>query len=169
MTAHAMKGDRERCLAAGCDGYVSKPIRSEELWRAIEHVRPGAATTDAGDPADVPRPKAFDREEALARVGGDEELLKELVGLFLEDYPGRLAELGRAVAAHDGRAVQRVAHSLKGAVGAFGARAASEAALRLEAMGRRGDLSGAEEAWAALDDALARLRPALAALAGEEG
>jgi PAS domain S-box-containing protein len=164
MTAHAMKGDRERCLAAGMDDYVSKPVRAQELFEAIARVLVvgGKRAGDAAPAADA----ELDRADLLNRlVGGDAELLKEVVGVFLDSCPTMLAELKQAVDRRDASAVQRAAHALKGAVANFGAKTASEAAQRLEVMGRDQDLGRAAEAYAALEMALERLRPALERLA----
>jgi PAS domain S-box-containing protein len=164
MTAYAMKGDRERCLAAGADGYISKPIRAEELFAAIARLVParaGAAEPPKG--ADFAA-EVFDRAEALRRVDGDLRLLGEVAGVFIDSWPGEAAALGKAIAAHDLPVVHRLAHTVKGAVGNFGAPAASEAALRLETMARGGELAGIEEAWATLEAEVNRLLAALAAL-----
>jgi PAS domain S-box-containing protein len=166
MTAHALKGDRERCLAAGMDGYVAKPVRAEELRRAIEEAAPGAAGGPA--PADGPEAGGFERAEALARAGGDERVLRELARLFLTESPGWLAEMGAAVAAADAVRLQRAAHTLKGAVGIFGARAAAAAAAKLERMGRDHDLAAASAVYHALETAVRLLRAALAELASEQ-
>src|SRR5207237_7364971 len=104
----------------------------------------------------------LDRAQALGRVGGDADLLKELARMFQTDCPAQLAELRAAVGRGDGPAVQRLAHTLKGEVGVFGAHAAFEEALRLETMARQGDLSQAATAIAALQRELARLETALA-------
>ncbi|HVS38294.1 MAG TPA: Hpt domain-containing protein, partial [Gemmataceae bacterium] len=100
-------------------------------------------------------------------VGGDRELLKSLTEVFFDSYPAQLEQLREAIGRGDAQTVYRLAHTLVGAVGIFGARWAVEAASRLEAMGRRGDLTGAEEAWKRLDAAVARLKPALAAMTAE--
>jgi HPt (histidine-containing phosphotransfer) domain-containing protein len=104
---------------------------------------------------------ALNRALALERLGGDQELLKEIAGLFLEDYGHLLAEIRRAVAARDAAALHRAAHTLKGSVSNFGADATSQAAYRLEILGRGGDLSEAEKALEQLEEALGRLTPAL--------
>jgi HPt (histidine-containing phosphotransfer) domain-containing protein len=109
----------------------------------------------------------IDEAEALNRVGGDRGLLKSLTEVFFDSYPAQLAQLREAIGRGDGPAVYRLAHTLVGAVGIFGARGAVEAAARLETMGREGRLVGAEEAWERLDAAFARLRPALEALTEE--
>jgi len=170
MTAHAMKGDRERCLQAGMDGYISKPVQPQELFDAVDRVSPPAAETvgaaSRAAPADA-ADNALDTAELMHRVEGDVALMKELVRVYLDTYPGRVAELRQALARGDAAAVRRAAHTLKGMVGQLGARAASAAAQRLEAMGRERNLTQAGAACAALEAALERVRPALARLLGE--
>ena len=105
---------------------------------------------------------------AARHVGDDQDLLRDLAGMFAVEAPKMLAEVRAAVAANDAARLQRAAHTLKGAVGIFGARATFEAGLRLELMGRAGDLTGAAEATEALEQALGRLRQALAEYARAE-
>jgi len=149
VTAYATKEDQERCLRAGTDGYLSKPVSPERLVAAIERFLP----TDGGrDSA-----PAVDLDGALEAVGGDRELLREAVGLFLEqDYPRHWAELREGLARQDARAIRAAAHGIKGAVGSFGGRAAHDAALCLETMGRRGDLSGAQRTLEELEAEIER-------------
>jgi HPt (histidine-containing phosphotransfer) domain-containing protein len=97
-------------------------------------------------------------------VDGDRALLKEIVELFLEDAPGQLADIRTALVRADGAALERAAHTLKGAVGNFGARAAAEAVLELELMGRARDFSRAQATLAELEKQIRLLLPALAAL-----
>jgi CheY-like chemotaxis protein len=173
MTAHALKGDRERCLEAGMDGYVSKPLRAAELFAAIDRVvgadaavvmpasEPDASVGGGADDA------VFDVAEALADLGEDRELLRELIGLFLAQAPTLLSELRAAAGRGDGEGLQRAAHELRGSMANLEADLASQAALRLETMGRNGDLAAAEEALADLDREVARLQEAVAGFVAE--
>ncbi len=153
LTAHAMKGDRERCLKGGMDGYVAKPIQARELYQAIAELLPVT-------PADEvkPAPVVHDRIEALEHVGGDPALLRELIEVFLQDCPRMMEDAREALRSSDVQKLKRAAHSLKGAVGILGGKAAFEAALRLETIARHGDLAPADAAWQTLEHALEQLR-----------
>ena len=165
MTAHAMKGDRERCLAEGMDAYVSKPLRPRELFEVLERLAPATAANPAADgSAAPPPPPAFDVAAALDRVDGDVELMKELAGLFLDECPQRMADIHAAILRRDPSDLKKSAHVLRGSVANFGAQAATEAARRLETAGRDQDWGDVEPAWAALEEAIAGLTPALAEL-----
>ncbi len=165
MTAHALKGDRERCLEAGMDAYVSKPLHAQELLEVIERMVSAATAAETGSLDEVESPASvFDRNAALARFGSDRELLQEIVALFLDEAPRLRSEIRASITRRDAKALERAAHTLKGAVGNFGARSASEAALRLEVMGRDGDFAKAAEACVELEKEIARLERALAAL-----
>src|SRR5262249_55598040 len=96
MTAHAMKGDRERCLASGMDSYVSKPLRPQELFDVLEHLVPAAPAQPIAAEASA-RPPAVDLAKASGRLGGDVELLKELAGLFLDECPKWMAQIHQAI------------------------------------------------------------------------
>ena len=140
------------------DGYVSKPIRLTELLKALQTVVPAPPANEVASrgPLDV--------TAALTRVMGERQLLAELAGLFLAECPRWMAEMRAAVAEGNPPRLQLSAHTLKGGVVTFAARAAYEAASRLEKMGRAGDLSAAPEALAALAQEVEHLRPELTAL-----
>jgi PAS domain S-box-containing protein len=136
MTAYAMKGDRERCLEAGMDYYLSKPIDAQELARVLidmatelhrseSGVRSSALRTSLNSelrtPNFEPFGKVWDQAAGLARVGGDAQLLAEVVQIFLKDSPAWVAEMRAALARADAAGLRRAAHTLKGAVGYFGA------------------------------------------------
>ncbi len=104
---------------------------------------------------------------ALERLGGDEELLREVARLFLDEYPALMVEIREAVTALDADGLQRAAHTLKGSVSNFGADAAYNAAFVLEMMGRTRDLAQVERGLAELDEALQYIHPALLELAVE--
>jgi len=139
VTAYATREDQKQCLEAGVDGYLSKPVGPDKLVAALERFLPPDGERDAVPPIDL--------DGALEATGGDRELLREAVGLFLEqDYPRHMEELRGGLARQDARAIKRAAHGIKGAVDSFGGRAVRDVALRLETMGRMGDLSGAQRA-----------------------
>jgi CheY-like chemotaxis protein len=163
LTAYAMKGDRERCLEAGMDAYLAKPVRAQELFDTIARLVGGGRGPEPRRPA-APPGQVLDWAAALEHVGGDEGLLRELMKMFLQESPHWLAELRRAAADHDTDRLRRLAHNLKGAALHFGGEAAYQAALRLEVRARHDDPASAAEAAAALVEEIERLRSALATL-----
>jgi len=164
ITAHAMQGDRARCLEAGMDAYVSKPIRALEVLETIEglvSIYPAAAVRKPG------RRRAgvgVDEVALLANVGGDRKLLRELVELFLTDCARWSAGIREAVKARDAEALARTAHALKGSAGMFSREGVFEAARTLERMGRERDLAGAKKVRAILEREISLLEESLTSL-----
>ena len=133
MTAHAMKGDRDRCLAAGMDGYLSKPINGQDLIEAVERA---AGKTAAAAEA------VFSFDEAMARLDGRRELFQEMVAFFFQDSPAVMAAVRSGLQDRSAAALDRHAHKLMGTLLYLGAEPALQAARRVEiprAAGRRSD------------------------------
>jgi two-component system sensor histidine kinase/response regulator len=164
MTANAMAGDRENCIKAGMDDYVTKPIRYPQLLAAMQRVVPdifqeqptAAAASEpekeisfGTDPAI--ESGAFDKAALMESVGGDKNLLREVVGLFLDsDAPRLIGELRDAAAKRDAHALGSAAHGLKGLLGELRADRGAEMARQLEADGHSGDLAKMDSRVAAL-------------------
>ena len=160
MTAHAMKGDREQCLAVGMDGYVAKPIRQAELLAEIERFTrgPEPPRQKAPSPAET---DCIDWPTAWANLEGDRNLLCELSVLFLDDLPQQMEAIHRAAEKMQAHDLERLAHRLKGSVGNFAAEPAFGAAFDLEKIARQGDFEQVPQAVEALEHEIQRLQRAL--------
>jgi two-component system sensor histidine kinase/response regulator len=169
LTAHALKGDRERCLEAGMDEYVSKPIEPAALGQALARFFPDVATTAPAEASSATEPggDVFDLRACLGRVSGNRPLLREVIELFRENCTALLAEMDEALKHGDADRLRRAAHTLKGSAGIFAAERAVEAARALEAVGRDGDLTRGREVFARVSAETDRLRTALAAFEQE--
>jgi len=171
MTAHAMKGDRERCLDAGMDDYISKPVDSAKLLALVDRV--DSAATASGAPSmlevaasarqapAVPPQDACDVDAFIERVGGDTDLARELAVLFIPDAIRLVGRIRDAVDAAEPERLRQEAHALKGAAGNFGAARVVAASLDLEMMGKAGDLSRSKAVLATLEEDASQLVEAL--------
>lgn len=151
------------------DGYVSKPLQAQQLFEVLAGLVPtlAEAETDTPDQA-APTESVFDKDAALDRVEGNWELLQEIIGLFFDEIPGWLSAIHQSLVRRDAKALERAAHTLKGAMSNLGAKEAFAAVLRLEMLGHGGDLTNVEEVYAELEKAITRLKGVLATLKEEQ-
>ncbi len=175
MTAHAIQGDRERCLEAGMNGYVSKPLSLISLAEALEPwiVRQAKCRTsfpNAESTAEkkgtqprrnVPHSNIFNRRILLDRLAGDEALTESVVAVFLEDIPKQIAALKSAVWKGNMNEAGAQAHKIKGAAANVGGNALYEMALSMEEAGKRGDLDQLKVSMSQLERCFGELREAM--------
>ncbi|MDX2171081.1 MAG: response regulator [Deltaproteobacteria bacterium] len=162
LTARALVGSVEHCLAAGMDGYLSKPLRAEELLPILNRVAappPPLLAAARRAPRDV-----VDPDFCLQLMDGDLELLQRLVRRFLDALPQRRTDIGAAIERGDGPVLSQCAHSLKGSLANFGAARAVRRAARLESIGHDGNLADAPTVWADLDADLSEIATVLGGL-----
>jgi PAS domain S-box-containing protein len=161
MTAHAMTGDRERCLHAGMDGYVSKPLRPDELIATVDGLFTGMPVSETSQRGTA---SSLDAPSLLAAFGGNRKLLREVIDVFLSDSPKLVSNIRLAIDTRDANALAASAHAIKGSIGLFVQGAAYEQARRLEQAAKRGNLAGAVGLRAELEAEVAELHEALGGL-----
>jgi CheY-like chemotaxis protein/HPt (histidine-containing phosphotransfer) domain-containing protein len=163
MTAHAMAGDRDRCIVAGMDDYVSKPLHPHELVEAVEHALDRSDSSPAAPrPETMPSEIVFDISRAQARLGGDRRLLREMIAIFRSESPAQLAAIRKAASRGDGESLRQAAHALKGSLGTLDAPRAFHAAKRLEDVARQHELASIAPALTDLEREMTELARALA-------
>lgn len=159
MTANAMQGDREQCLEAGMDDYLSKPINQADLAAKLRMFSPPAASAqslvspEAGFAASSPEP--FDYAAGVAAM--DPEMIEILAPVFLEHYSNELNNLSQAITRNDAPEAMRRAHGLRGTLAAFGAKPAERLAAEIETLSRRGATQGLQVLFSHLDAELHQL------------
>jgi CheY-like chemotaxis protein/HPt (histidine-containing phosphotransfer) domain-containing protein len=188
MTAHAMAGDRERCLASGMDEYIAKPLHKDELCALVARVSAGWMPPEREVPSDArpgsqlsrvlpaPVPAAgpralsiYPRAQLLAQLDGDEGLLRRMIALFHENTPQLLDQVRDSIARRSAGDLSRSVHSLLSSLGAFGATNAHQLSRRLEGLGEHGDFTAASSTFADLKGETARVSAALAEVSLGDG
>jgi two-component system sensor histidine kinase/response regulator len=167
VTAHSLSGDREQCLAAGMDDYVSKPLRPEVLDKVLaQWIGAGRETKTAVNsapmelpPVDSPDDSQFDVEDLIERLMGNQTLARRVAETFLNNMPGELLALSTAINNSDSEAVVMAAHSIKGAAANAAGVTVSGLASKMESLGRTGDMASAAEVLPELQAKFQSLKP----------
>jgi CheY-like chemotaxis protein len=158
LTAHAMKGDRDRCLSAGMDAYVSKPIRAQKLFETMETVLRAAASQTAHV---ATASDGVDWRKAMESVKGDRRLLCQLIEIFLDEGPGRIQQARQALAVSDMARLQQAARNLRSSFKSFGAVRAYDLCGQLETLAGNGRHDQLDAAVSTLEQEVAKLLEAL--------
>jgi signal transduction histidine kinase/DNA-binding response OmpR family regulator/HPt (histidine-containing phosphotransfer) domain-containing protein len=169
MTAHALKGDRERCLAAGMDGYIAKPVKEDILLATVENWDTTELRLPAGNYSTPPikTGPTLDWQEALNRVRGRQKLLCKMMTLFQEQAPKLLIEMDDAIHRQDAKFLKRSAHTLKSSANSIGAFALGDIAQQLENIGQEAVFSDAKANYIILQQAITQLEPAIKSFLSE--
>jgi CheY-like chemotaxis protein len=169
MTAHALKGDRERCLGVGMDDYIAKPVREEELLATVECWKmPESNSIELPPPAPIPAAKPIlNWQAALERMRGKHKLLCKMMTLFQEQSPLLLADMANAIQQQDAKTMQRTAHTLKSSANSIGAVNVGNILQKLETSGQDANLSDTATQYQALEKAMIELEVAINAFLKE--
>jgi CheY-like chemotaxis protein len=158
LTAHAFAEDREKCLKAGMDGYISKPIKIKELWRTIEKVCEKVKKEKKEIKTSKISDFQIDIDRVLEMAGGDEEFVKELFRLFLKECPQRLEEIEKAIEEKNLSAIAKIAHVLKSSSGNLGINRIYNLCSEIEKLAKKGSLENLEDLYVSLREEYEKFR-----------